>query len=504
MTIPSFPAEHYRYVRVQDDLHGMHADGDGRLVLTCAPDATRNTMHFAINGVVSDHAYGRFNTHRDGALKGKVVIIADPQEMGVPAGFNQADTWFRMGAQKNDDGTLTRDLNAGHATIVVPEGTSVPGGVNAVFYDGSIEGRDAAVAKTLAEQHIVQREIGFRSWKNSNEGDAPVWAKTVAAQIYPENAHQIHIGMHDASPDGYMEAVGIAARVESFRQAGRPTFVNNHGISENYIDAIENVHSKNTVLVRNFVAGLDPDERKRCGPFYERLKEKLDQDLVQAQLISAEVAVKQKAWTASFIATEDMLSTLAPHGEIYLAKANGSGVEKVSPHDLAYRLMDRNIQASQQVWMQGQSQWQAMAASPLRDVYYRSIGQEAPSQKLPPPLPAILPPLDEPQSLAQQAESAMRELRDAVEKNLDCALLGELFDTAVSKTIESVQVSGTSASAQTIDSLVYLGDTIKSLAAMDGDVATVASVDASMKTSARQLRPLQERAFVESTPEFAF
>ena len=484
--------ENFRYVRVQDDLHGMHADASGNLVLACNPDATRNTMHFAINGVVGDHAYGRFNLHPDGSLKGKVVVIADPEEMGVPAGFNQADTWFRMGATKNDDGTLTRELNAGHATIVVPRGVEVPAGLNAVFYDGTIEGRDAAVAKTLADQQVVQRGIGFRSWTDSNEGDAPTWARDMAAQLYPKSTGDIHIGMHDSSPDDEMDTVGIENRVESFRRDGTATFVNDNGISEDYLGYIESAHKRGRGRIDAFLVGLSEDEFERCGAFYEGLRAKLDSDKKIAQGISTVVAERMQVRRELFGVIEDKLNILAPHGEIYLAKADGSAMEKLAPRDAAYRLMDKEVASTDQVWIQGQAaSWQPVLSSPLRDMFFQARGEPvpaAPTFSMPPPLPE--------QSAAENAQDAMRELSMAIDRGDDSRVLAGMFEKAVKATALGCQESGANASVQTMKTLDQLGGTIKSLAIINGDMQSLEQVDVAMAVG-QGLGPKPERAFAE-------
>lgn len=53
-------------VRVQDGLEGIRFD-DGDLLITRNTQDTselsmRNTVHFTLNGVVSNHAYGEFNS----------------------------------------------------------------------------------------------------------------------------------------------------------------------------------------------------------------------------------------------------------------------------------------------------------------------------------------------------------------------------------------------------------------------------------------------------------
>ena len=492
MSIVDSQTEQFRYVRVQDDLHGMTVDGSGSLVLACSPNATRNTMHFAINGIVEDHAYGRFNFHRDGSLKGKIVVIANPAEMGVPAGFNQVDTWFRMGAKVNDDGTLTRQLNAGHANVVVPVGTKVPAGMNAVFYDGSVEGRDTAVAKTLAEQNVVQHVVGFRAWADSNEADAPKWARDTAQQIYGDNFAYIHIGMHDTSPDGNMDSVGIGNWVDQFQQAGTTMFVDDNGISRDYISAMEVRKRAHSDLTGHFVSELSSQERERCGKFYDALATKLERDMSRAHEVQAVAVTKEDVRREKFIAIEEALLGLTPSGEIYMANATApAGMEKLRVHDFVYRLLDAEVNANTQVWIQGRTiDWQPIASSPLRDVFFEAQGN-TPSGIMPPPLPV------EP-TMAQQANNAMLALSTAIKNNQAVNVLGELLDAAVKKTAMSCQESQTSPSEQTVRSLSHFGSTIKSIALLDGDMATLSNVESLMSKAEHEwktIQPKQELAF---------
>lgn len=484
--------EEFRYVRVQDDLHGMTLDASGNLLLASSPTAARNTMHFAINGIVEDHVYGHFNFHRDGSLKGKIVIIADPVEMGLPAGFNQVDTWFRMGAQTNDDGTLTRTLNAGHASVVVPVGTRVPAGVNAVFYDGTVEGRDVAVAKTLAAQNVVQHDIGFRSWTDSNEAAAPKWARETAQKIYSENAAYIHIGMHDTSPDGSMDTIGIGNWVDQFQRAGTTTFVDDNGISQNYIPAMEARKRAHSNLIGHFVSELSSQERARCGQFYDSLVSTLNRDMSRAHEVQKIAVIKEDARREKFIAIEKSLLKLTPSGEIYMANAEvPSGMEKLRVRDFVYRLLDDEVKADTKVWIHGRTiDWQPIAMSPLRDVFFEVHGQ-VPPVVMPPPLPV------EP-TMAQQAHNAMLALSTAIENNQPVNVLGELLDTAVKKTALNFQEGQASPSEQTMRSLSQFGSTIKTMALLDGDMATFANVESLMSSAENEwttIQPKQELAF---------
>lgn len=494
------------YVRVQDDLHGMETNSTGELLVVYKKESARNTIHFAINGIVEDHAYGTFNQHPDGSLKGKIVIIANPAEMGVPSGFNQVDTWFRMGAQEQDDGTLRRQLNAGHATIVVPVGTEIPAGANAVFYDGTIAGRDAAVAKTLADKNIVQRDIGFRSWGAVNENDGLRWAGQAAAQLYPDNVQHIHIGMHDSSPDADMDTIGVGHRVQLFAETGKTTYCDDDSVDKSFMTDIEGKAQRHRERISAFLSNLSPAERTRCGAFYEGLADKLSKDLLKAREVSVVAVANENKRSLLYGAIEDQLLALAPHREIYIANKDGSGMEKVSPEELTDRLLDRAVKTDSQAWIHGQSaSWQPITASPLREAFFQSLGQVAPRLG-PPLLPDIAQKekLETVQSMAQQAQEAWQDLSRAIDKNTDVGVLGEMFSTAVEKTVSSCQKGGVGISEHTAKTLAHFGDTIQSLAVMDGDMSTLAKIDAVKGYALRELYPQNRSAMAESTLGFSF
>lgn len=468
--------EQLRYVRVQDDLHGMAVNDSGQVIMACNPNAIRNTMHFAINGIVSDHAYGRFNLDRDGALKGKIVVIADPSQMGVPAGFNQADTWFRMGATKDQHGALQRHLDVGCATVVVPHGMDVPAGLHAVFYDGTIEGRDAAVAQTLALQNVTQRQIGFRNWKNSNETDALAWAKDTANALYPGQAQYIHVGMHDTSPDGDLEMVGIAARVQAFRQSGETFTVNAMGVSEKHLDIIERAHKTGRGQLDTFMVGLSDEEFERCGLFYDHLRGQLNLDMALAQQVAVEIGEKENTRRAVFANIEQGLHALAPHGEIYVADAKGENMTKLAPAAVARRLMDNELGITDQVWIHGQSaNWQPMLQSPLRDMFYQARGEVVPKGM--PTLPGMPPPLP-----VEPTKDSLRVLSEAFDRGEDGQVLAELFANAVQFTASECQATGLRATHQTLESLHAFGTSIAGVALMEGDQGVLAQVEAAMAT----------------------
>lgn len=437
--------EEHRYVRVQDALHNMHVSTSGSLLLECTSGATRNTIHFAINGIVQDHAYGRFNKHLDGSLKGKVVIIADPKEMSVPAGFNQVDTWFRLNAGK-------RVLDVGHATIIAPEGFDVPKGAKAVFYDGTLAARDAAVAKVLLEENVQQRRIGFRCWTDSSEGDAPGWARRTAKQWYPADAASIHIGMHDTSADARMDRIGVGHKVDQFRHSGVSTFVDDNGVSQCYLDDIKHTRLRHLEVLNQFLLNLSQKDEARCGPFYNQMRNDLNRDLDDAYQVAAVVSVKEQARYAMFDDIEATIRAIAPHRSVHTANGDGTGMEKLNPVELTERLMDKAIKPDVQIWIQGVSPtWEKITGSPLRDVFFKT------------------------------ACDGLVPLNEALAKNSNPATLGLLFNRMVQHNVERHIGSNVTLRKEALNRIETLGATIKSACAIDGERAALENVDVALQ-----------------------
>lgn len=181
-------------------------------------------------------------------------------------------------------------------------------------------------------------------------------------------------------------------------------------------------------------------------------------------------------------------------------------MEKVSPEELTDRLLDRAVKTDSQAWIHGQSaSWQPITASPLRDAFFQSLGQVTSRQSLP-LLPDIAQKekLETFQNMAQQAQEAWQDLSRAIDKNTDVGVLGEMFSTAVEKTVSSCQEGGVGISEQTAKTLAHFGDTIQSLAVMDGDMITLAKIDAVKGYAERELYPQNRSAMAESTLGFSF
>lgn len=380
----------HAYVRVQDDLHGLTTDPTGRVLLARAPGSSRNTIHFAVDGLVSDHAYGKFNEHSDGTLKGKIVIVADPGDLPAPAGLNQVDTWFRLGASARDTGEINRHLDVGHATLVVPQGISVPADARYVVYDGTIEGRNAAVSQVLADRGVQEQRVEFRNWRGFSESQAITWAQETAKHLYSERHGHIHIGMHDASLDGGLETVGIAEKLRSFEKAASPLFVNDHGVSIAFMDDINAKLDRDSMLIEQFFQVASPDDVERCGLFYTQLRASLAESLIDAIAVSARINSLEARRIQALCDLEDKLHQLAPRGKVYIATSDGAVVESLNITELAERLTAKRLPASSQVWIAGhESTWQPVTLSPLKEFLLESGDLECP----PPLRPIMLEPI---------------------------------------------------------------------------------------------------------------
>ncbi|WP_158664453.1 hypothetical protein [Cupriavidus metallidurans] len=257
-------------VRVQDDLHGAYVTERG-LRLKYERDSEfaeyRNTLHWSVNCAVADHPYGRFNEATDGSLIGKIVIIADPRELPVPAGLGEVDTWYRMDASPRVDGSLDRGLDVGkNATIIAPVGTKVPDGAKVIHYEGGITERNAAISQVLGSAGIEPRIAGMWSWQNTD--GIGRWATDTADRVYGSHADDIHIGPHSSSADDAIEAgARLGAMVERFETERLYTRGDGAEVPMYGLIAAR-IHGQRETL-NVILEGMTPDERSRSGAYYE-------------------------------------------------------------------------------------------------------------------------------------------------------------------------------------------------------------------------------------------
>jgi hypothetical protein len=134
----------YRLIRVIKNLNELVAGKDGSVCIV-RDKRHRQSIHFTINGPVSDHSQGSWDND-------PFVIIADPKELGQPAVVNYQDTWYFT--DKNNR------LNLGHPIIIAPAGAGAPPGIKLTYYSGKDtederDTRDDAVEREL-KMHGIQ------------------------------------------------------------------------------------------------------------------------------------------------------------------------------------------------------------------------------------------------------------------------------------------------------------------------------------------------------------
>lgn len=292
-------------VRVQDDLHGARHDGE-KLILNYDRETFRNTMHFTVNSIVSDHAYGNFNV-KDGELKGKVVIVADARDMPPPAGWGQVDAWWRLRSEPAADGTMQRSLPVGNATIVAPAGTEVPQGSKAVFYTGGIEARDTAVAKVVAEQGVQLERNGFWSWQSSGANTLDQWQRETTSAVWPGKEQHIFLGPHSASLDETLETYSLRGGLKALRD-GERLHADSSGAERPYVEVMEENAASIKANIHKLLSEVaPPEERALIALHYQEQLRAVDADLKLARELDQRLVERMQ-----LAASADVPPPLAP------------------------------------------------------------------------------------------------------------------------------------------------------------------------------------------------
>lgn len=131
------PAGEYRLVRVVPAIDNIIREPDGTLSIRQQTGSTRNSIHWTMNSTVGSHTLGNWDN-------AGYVVIADPKQIKAPLlGARPDDTWYAL--DKN------RKLNIGKATILAPQGASVPPGIPVQYYSGD---RSQAVKQVLNKQGV--------------------------------------------------------------------------------------------------------------------------------------------------------------------------------------------------------------------------------------------------------------------------------------------------------------------------------------------------------------
>lgn len=196
-------------VRVQDGLEGIRFD-DGDLLITRNTQDTselsmRNTVHFTLNGVVSNHAYGEFNSLF--AFISPFEKTAQKNE-NLLAGLNPSDTFFHQ--DQNNELRLHKPI------LVAPHGAEIPSeltnsGLPIVRYDAPIvingetlaSTRDSAIANVFSSLNAPLHSIGMWGWANAPDPTTEQRQGLLNRLGYQEaNIAMVHTG----SPEDRVEA----------------------------------------------------------------------------------------------------------------------------------------------------------------------------------------------------------------------------------------------------------------------------------------------------------
>lgn len=172
------PSDKLYLVRVQAGLEGTtFTNGDLSITRSTKGNLeinpTRNTLHFALNGVVSNHAYGSFNHDFVLVTPLEKTLAKNP---GMLAGFNPADTFIHQ-----DENNL---VHLHEPILIAPKNSEIPqelidGGIQVVRYDkpenSSIEEvtaiRDQTVHQVLEGLDAPVKQIGMWGWTDQSMSD---------------------------------------------------------------------------------------------------------------------------------------------------------------------------------------------------------------------------------------------------------------------------------------------------------------------------------------------
>lgn len=349
--------EPLRFVRVQEQLHDMKCDSEGNLTVVYDNTKERNTIHFTINSIVEDHSYGKFNYDTDGNFKGKVIIIADPDQMPTPAALNQVDTWFRYGLDQN---TNERVLNVGKATLVIPEGMPAPENANILRYDGTEKHRNEVVEQHLNSLNIKKHSCLMRHWSDYGFTDSMNWAEDVAKNKYPNQ--NVFVGMHDGSIDSYLEQDFVRQKLKDLR-SGERYFSRESGAEMLIVDEIETVNSKKIEKLEIFLSDLSSSERERVGLFYEKKIEQALSETKEAKKLNESIMYESHVNHLN-----KTVDSFPGEGQFYIGKLGATTPIIISAEQLKEMIINNDIKKDDKIWRSGySSEWTIISKSHLRE-----------------------------------------------------------------------------------------------------------------------------------------
>lgn len=353
-------------VRVQDDLHGAFMDEAGLRLPFRRKDSQRNTIHFSLNCLVEDHAYGKFN-FRDGQFTGKVVILADPRELVPAAGLGQVDTWYRLDTihHKADD-SFVRSLSVGKATVIAPKGTLLAPGVNAIFYEGGYSARNHAVAEFFEQHNAPLHTASMRGWSGVPEQEAMQWARQQAHAIFGPAGDRIYVGPHAGSMDEQMESAGVQGLVATLRQERFTD--DDSGCSQSNLDRIEKKAVASIALLERFLQDISPEEKSRIGLHYKKQIQIIFTELVEARSLDAQhEALEVRAFTKRVSLG---LQAMPGQGNFFLSKKENDQAYDSFDHDaFAAMIAGDGVSFKQKLWRAGMlNDWKEVRATAVGEM----------------------------------------------------------------------------------------------------------------------------------------
>lgn len=366
-------AQNNLLVRVQNDLHGLHAvttsAGESDLILSYGnKESYRDTLHFCVNGVVVDHVYGNFNTNEDGSLRGKIVILADPREMKQPAGLGQVDVWYRLNSKIDaQTGQIDRSLNLGsNALVIAPEGTKLPQGVRGVFYDeaGGVKARNAALDQCFQEAGIKRQGFDFWGWEGHGMSEVKSWERSpsVWKDFNITEPDKVHLGAHTHSIDSKVESSGVSSHhLENYR-LNRHDTSDATGVTFNVgMNLLERADDAIATIKKLLDHGCTESDRLSVAPFYAQRLKQLDQ-------IKDEIKAISKEWVDKIDVpyAREAIAKTPGHGDFFIAKVGAVTPEKVDGETLALALAQGALSEKDQIWRAGWSaQWKPVGKTAL-------------------------------------------------------------------------------------------------------------------------------------------
>lgn len=238
-------SENIKFIRVQQDLNGTSIDKDNIVTIPYDNSNYNNTIHFSINSIFHGSNNHQKNHNEDGDFIGQFAIISSPENMPIPSGLTQGDTWFRVGDVPIAEDTAIMGIKITNPVLVAPEGTSLPKEMNVLFHKGTLESRNEVISNYLKSQNITCHNLVENKWEDYQD-NSQEWAKSISHSIYGKEAYKISNENFTDSLDGKIKSnlETIKEKTENFKN--KPL--------DNYYTYINGEPNKTSVYLNNLIA----------------------------------------------------------------------------------------------------------------------------------------------------------------------------------------------------------------------------------------------------------